>query len=227
MAKYAVLQSFYASDEWIIFRLNLILKRGPVCQKCGKRIANPKEIIGHHKIELTPENVHDHMISLNPDNVELVCFDCHEEIHCRFGHKPAHNVYLVYGPPLSGKTSFVAERLRRGDIVIDMDLLYQAVSMLPSYDKPNNLLANVRGIQNLLLDNIKTRYGKWYSAWIIGGYAERHRREKLADDLGAELVFLNVSKDECLRRLGLDEGRRYRKDEWRRYIDKWFEQYGE
>ena len=53
----------------------------------------------------------------------------------------------------------------------------------------------------------------------------KYKREKLANDLGAELIFCDVSKDECLRRLDTDEYRRYRRDEWSRYLDKWFEQY--
>lgn len=226
IAKYAILQSFYASETWINFRLLLIVERGPYCEKCGKLIAHPIEIIGHHIIELTPENVQNHNISLNPDKVLLVCHDCHNVIHGRFSNRPARGIYIVYGPPLSGKSTFVQTYMSRGDIVVDMDRLYAAVSMLPSYDKPDNLFSNVIGIHNLLADNIRTRYGKWGSAWVIGGYADRFKRERLADNLGAELIFCDVSREECLRRLEMDEGRRFRKDEWRKFIDEWFEKYG-
>jgi hypothetical protein len=225
MAKYAIIKTFLASEKWINFRMLLISERGNKCQKCGKVIATSIDIIGHHKIELTPENVHDYNVSLNPNNVDLVCFDCHNQIHNRFGYKPGRNVYVVFGAPLSGKNTFVYGHMSRGDIVVDMDSLYHAVSMLPSYDKPDSLLSNVRAVHNLLVDNIKTRYGKWGNAWIIGGYADKYKRERLADNLGAELVFCNVSKEECLRRLEIDEDRRYRKDEWRWYIEKWFERF--
>lgn len=225
MAKYAILQSFYASEAWQKFRLAIIAERGLRCEYCGELVTRAKELTLHHIIELTPENVHDVMISLNPENVMVVHHDCHNQIHNRFGHQPGRSVYLVFGPPLSGKKSFVQERVRRGDLVVDMDALYHAVSMLPSYDKPDNLLSNVRAIHNLLIDNIKTRYGKWNNAWIIGGYADKYKRERLAEDLGAELIFCDVSQQECLRRLEADEARRYRQDEWRGYIEKWFEQF--
>jgi predicted kinase len=225
MVKHAVLKSFYASEEWVRLRLLLILERGNRCERCKNIIPRSKNLIGHHKIELTPENVHDHNISLNPDLIELVCFDCHNKEHNRFGYRPGKEVYLVYGPPLSGKTTFVKENMSRGDMVVDMDQLYAAVSFLPYYDKPDNLLMNVRGIHNQLIDNIKTRYGKWNNAWIIGGYADKYKRERLADDLGAELIFCDISKEECLRRLKADEDRRYRRDEWSVYIEKWFNQY--
>jgi hypothetical protein len=115
----------------------------------------------------------------------------------------------------------------RGDLVVDMDQLYAAVSLLPYYDKTDNLLTNVRIIHNQLLDNIKTRYGRWNNAWVIGGYADKYKRERLANDLGAEIIFCEVSHEECLRRLQIDHDRKFRQDEWKGYIDKWFERYVE
>lgn len=226
MAKYAILQSFYASEKWQKFRLVTIAERGLVCEHCGKPVTKPSELTLHHIIELTPENVHDATIALNPDNVLVVHHDCHNQIHNRFGYKPDKKVYIVFGPPLSGKTSYVKEHMKPGDIVVDMDALYQAVSFQGEYCKPNNLFYNVRGIHNQLIDNIKTRFGGWYNAWIVGGYADRYKRERLAEDLGAELIFCDVSKEECLMRLeSVTDARRYMKDEWRGYIEKWFEKY--
>lgn len=225
MAKYNILRSFYGSEKWQKFRATIIAERGPVCETCGRVIADPKECeVDHYPIELTPENVHDVNISLNPENVKIRDHDCHNKRHKRFG-KSAHEIYIVYGPPLAGKKTYVSQNIQRGDIVVDMDRLYTAVSMLPYYDKPDNLFRNVIGIHNILIDNIKTRYGKWNNAWIIGGYADKYKRDKLAEDLGAELIFCDVSKEECMSRLEADEERKYRKDEWKGYIDKWFEQY--
>lgn len=226
MSRHAAIKAFLSSDPWISFRLMLIAERGNKCQRCGKIIPRSVDIIGHHKIELTPENVNDHNISLNPENVDLVCFDCHNVIHKRFGYqKKGRIVYIVYGPPMSGKKQYVQERMQRGDITIDMDRLYAALSMLPDYDKPDILLSNVRAVHSLLIDNIKTRYGKWGNAYVIGGYADKYKREKLVSDLGAELIFRDVSREECLARLEMDEVRRYRVTEWQGYIAKWFEQY--
>lgn len=227
MAKYAILKSFYASEAWQKFRMVVISERGLRCEHCSETVLKSSELTLHHIEELTPENVHDVNIALNPENIMVVHHECHNEIHGRFGYQPEKGVYIVYGPPLAGHELYVQERMCRGDIVVDMDRLYVAVSMLPDYDKPDNLLANVRGVYNALIDNIKTRYGKWHSAWVIGGFADKYKRERMATELGAELIFCDVSKDECYRRLEADEARRYRQDEWRRYIDKWFDSYVE
>jgi predicted kinase len=225
MAKYAVLKSFYASQEWQTFRMIIINQRGLKCEHCNEIVSKSSELTLHHTIELTPENVHDAMISLNPELIMVVHHECHNKIHNRFGYKASNGVNIVYGPPLSGKSTYVNHHFSRGDLVVDMDRLYAAVSLLPYYDKPDALFSNVIGIHNQLIDNIKTRLGKWNSAWVIGGYADKFKRSRLADQLGADLIFCDVSQEECLRRLDQDEERQYRKDEWRGYINKWFEQY--
>ena len=40
----------------------------------------PGEIV-HHKVHITPVNINDESVTLNFDNLELVCRDCHAELH--------------------------------------------------------------------------------------------------------------------------------------------------
>lgn len=232
MARSKKLHRFYTSKEWLSFRAILITdnirkNRKLICEHCGKEILKSIEAIGHHKIELTDDNVDNVSISLNPDEVEIICFDCHNKEHKRFGYKPEKKVYLIYGPPCSGKKTYVRQHMMRGDIIIDMDQLYQAMTMLPIYDKPNNLIANVRTIYNKLLDNVLTRFGKWDNAWIIGGYADKYKRDDIVNNIGAELIFLDVQKEECYARLEQDIDRQSMVTEWKGYIDKWFNNYRE
>lgn len=229
MARNPELKSFYNSKEWKTFRLMLINERKNRCTHCGSIIADSSKITGHHKIELTVENVKDHSISLNPDLIELVCHDCHNKEHKRFGYrKPAQKkVILVYGPPLSGKTTFVRERKSRDDIVVDIDRIYEAITLLPAFDKPSHLIGNVMSMHNALIDNIRTRYGKWNNAWIVGGYPDKYKRNRLAEEVGAEVILCDVSKEECLIRLEKDKDRNYFNKEWKQYIDDWFEKHTE
>jgi len=109
--------------------------------------------------------------------------------------------------------------------VLDMDRLYEAITLLPRYDKPESLYRVVRGVYNHLLDNVKTRTGRWRTAWIIGGFPDKYQREKLADELGAELVYMECTREEAISRLILCENRRHRAEEYTEYIDKWIERY--
>ncbi len=227
LARNSILRSFYASSAWISFRLTIIADRGLICERCQQPIANQDEATVHHKIELTPNNVHDVMVSLNPENVLLVHRGCHDQIHGRFGYQKHKEVYIVYGCPLSGKASYVRQNIRRGDIVVNMDSLFEAITGLPAYDKPDALLNNVRAVYNLLIDQVKTRFGKWGTAYIVGGFADKYQRERLADELGAELIFCECSKEEAIARIDMDDGRRKMKTEYVGYIEKWFELFSE
>ncbi len=180
-----------------------------------------KDLIGHHKTELTEDNINNLNISLNPDNIEVICFGCHNKEHRRFGHQK--EVYIVYGSPLSGKTTMVRDMMQYGDIVLDIDALWQAVTFQPEYVKPKNCRFNIFALRDNLLDQIKMRYGQWYTAWVIGGYPEKYERERLANTLGAELIYCECTKEECLERLEQSN----KPESWREYIIDWWERYSE
>lgn len=215
------LHKFYCSKQWRDLAFNLKIQAQGKCQRCNKVVSDFRELIPHHKVELTEENVDDTSISLNPKLLEVICFTCHNREHRRFGYK--QKVYLVYGSPLSGKTTMVRDMMRYGDIVLDIDALWQAVTFQPPYIKPNNVRFNIFRLRDNLLEQIKMRYGQWCDAYVIGGYPEKYERERLANELGAELLYCESTKEECLARL---EGSG-RPESWRDYILDWWERYEE
>ncbi|WDL98137.1 HNH endonuclease [Alicyclobacillus sp. ALC3] len=226
MARNEWLRNFYNSLEWKQFRLALIMEHGPVCSRCKRLIADPRQLIGHHKTELTPENVHDRTISLNPERVELICRDCHDKEHLRFGFEhTGQQVFLVYGPPLSGKSTFVQQSKGRLDILVDINEIFAAMTGLPEYDKPDSLLPIARQMRSQLIDHIRVRFGRWHNAWIVGGYADKYQREKIIAETGAEPIFVEATADECVSRLRTDPRLRYRQGEYEAYIRAWFERF--
>jgi len=230
VAKFKLLSDFYKSPEWVMFRKALMIERsdpikGLVCEHCGQAILKDIDCIGHHKKEITPLNVNDVMISLNPSNIMLVHHRCHNIIHDRFGQWMPQKVFIVYGAPLSGKTTFVRDSKNRRDIVLDLDELYRAITLLPAYDKPQELSVNVFGIRDAILDQIKTRTGRWQQAWIIGGYPLNTERERLAMQLGAELIYIQATELDCMSRLNSDVDKLPFQTEWKRYIKDWFNSY--
>mgnify|MGYP002659520028 FL=1 len=161
--------AFYKSEAWRSLRRALIQERGTVCPVCHRDyMADTSKLIAHHIQELTPETVTDASSALNPSNVELICFDCHNKAHKRYG-QGTHHVYLVYGAPCSGKSTLVRQMMHRGDLIVDMDLLFYAVSGCSLYDKPDQLKSDVFAVRTLLLDRIQHRAGRWGDAYIVGG----------------------------------------------------------
>ena len=220
-------QEFYWSDEWRTLVRTLRIERVDddgqlICEYCGKPIVKEYDCIGHHKEELTDENVNDFEISLNPQNIMLVHHRCHNHIHNKLGYS-GRQVYLVYGAPLSGKTTYVNENKSDGDLIVDMDSIWQCVSGCDRYVKPNRLRSVVFRVRDDLLDMIKYRYGKWASAYVIGGYPLSSERERLLKDLGAREIFIEATRDECIERLAADPDRDV--EEWMQFIDDWFEKF--
>ena len=221
------LETFYKSKEWEIFRQVIINERtkpdGLIYdEETGKPIVKPYDLILHHKEPLTEENVNDATIAFNPANIEVVSFKTHNRIHDRLG-MGRREVFLVYGPPLAGKTTWVQNSKSDGDLVIDMDNLWQAVTGLPRYSKPAKLRSVVFRLRDDLLDAVKHRFGKWTKAYIIGGYPSTGERERLTKELQATPVFIQATQDECMQRLQETEDRN--RDEWAEYISEWFSRY--
>lgn len=74
------LERFYKSDRWHLTRAIVITRANGLCERCGK--------VGtevHHIIHLTIDNVDNVSISINPKNLILLCKDCHNKEHHRFG----------------------------------------------------------------------------------------------------------------------------------------------
>ena len=222
------LSDFYKSKLWIDFRALCIAQRtredGFVYDEItGRPIVKAYDIIAHHKIPLTLENVNDFNISLNPDNIQLVSFKTHNEIHERFGVYNRH-VYLVYGCPLAGKKTYVKERAGLHDLIIDIDKIYQCITNNPMYVKSGRLYDNMRTVEQALLGDIQRNNGRWVNAFIIGGYPYKRDREEMFIKYGAESIYIECDIDTAINRLNtLPEGRDVK--EYTKHINQWFNRY--
>lgn len=206
------LQKFYKSKQWESFRKVIIDQRTDAdgyvhCAICGKPILKTYDLIVHHKKELSEDNVSDAMISLNPDNVECVHFRCHNQIHERFGFQkssPAYikkHVYIVYGSPCAGKTTWVQDVATQDDLIVDMDSIWQMISVNDRFIKPESLKSVVFEMRDKMYDIIKYRSGKWHNAYIITGGALIGDRDRLKQRIGADdMVFIDTPKEICLER---------------------------
>lgn len=74
-------ESFYKSKRWQANRDAYAGSVGGLCEACARMgLVVPGEIV-HHKVELTPENIHNPIIAMDWSNLELVCRDCHGKRH--------------------------------------------------------------------------------------------------------------------------------------------------
>lgn len=223
-------EKFYRSDKWERFREIVIAQRQNergeiICAHCGKPITAAYDCVAHHKIELTDNNVDDYRISLNPELIELIHFKCHNREHNRFSGKFIQKVYLVYGSPCSGKSSWVESVALEDDLILDIDKIWDALCIAGRYKKQsgkynNRVKANVFAVRDSILEQIKIRKGFWRNAYIIGGYPLRTERDRLCEMLRAEPIFINTPREECLKRCEAE-----RPEAWKDYINNWFAEF--
>lgn len=224
------LADFYRSKAWEAFIRVLAAERTDengeiICANCGKPIVHKYDRIAHHcNTFLTLANVNDAAVALNPDNIAFVHHRCHNEIHERFGFGHPYiprikKVYVVHGSPCSGKSTYVDIVAGPGDLVLDMDAIWACISHGQADGhacRDDRLKRNVFRVRDCILDMIKTRYGNWNNAYIIGGYPRQAERERLATIYGAEMVHIDTPREVCMERAA------QRPKEWSGYItDYW------
>ena len=203
----------------------MVLSRQPYCVECLR-----------HGITVRATDV-DHIVPRRDggrdvaENLQSLCHSCHSK---KTGHEKKRTsfavskipVTIVGGPPGAGKTTYVNQHKLNGDLVLDVDALYVALSGgLDWYDKPDALLpfvlaARDGAIRRLAMDS-SVRH-----AWIITSESDLRKLLTLKQQLGASLHMLEVDRLECMRRISKDERRGPNAYElWYHIVKKWFDRW--
>ena len=237
MRNYTTKASFYAGDDWANCKaqvLNERLKGDAVyCEHCGEAILknfNPQEknnagaMVFHHTIPLTAANMNNADISINPRRIQILHWSCHNIVHGRFSGQntqPEKKVYLITGAPCSGKTTFARERMEAGDVIVDIDDIWQQISGRPRYEKPNSIKPLVFATRDAQEEQVRMGAGTWRNAFIIRGLPLPMDRKRLAERMGAEIIMIDTPKEECLERLRNNpQGRNV--SEYEKHIENYF-----
>ncbi len=247
MRRFENLPSFYNSKEWADCKAQVLHERIKadgtiVCEHCGKPILkgfNPNEknnknaIVFHHKVYLNSTNVNDASVSINPENIAILHWSCHNEVHQRFGFGNGNiiekKVYLITGASCSGKTTFVRERMSLNDVVVDIDDIWQMVSGQPRYVKPNSLKPIVFRVRDEMKSAIAKGAGTWRNAFIIESLPSPIDRNREADRFKAfnvEVITMDATEQECLDRLHANPNGRDVKA-YENYIKEYYLRYKE
>lgn len=87
-------EPFYHGRAWRHTRAAYINSVGGMCERClAKGIIKPGYIV-HHKQYITEDNIDDPNVTLNWDNLEYLCFACHQAEH--FGKAESTNAGLIF-----------------------------------------------------------------------------------------------------------------------------------
>ena len=242
-------KAFYNSPAWQACRAAYISQRrqidGGMCEGCGEA---PGEEL-HHTIFLTPQNIHDAEVALNPEKLQWLCKDCHFKAHREAivrgfekrknrkilthgvwfgpdGKPEPQRVAIVWGPPGCGKSTYIRQHMDPTDLVVDLDLIRQALTMGRREGEANNLVALTIAVREGLYKLIEARDERvdCKTVWIAATLPRRGEREELARRLGAELVFVGQPFEACLEQALADPERRDKLLQ-RELIERWFEQY--
>lgn len=232
---------FYDSPQWRKTREAFLESKNFICEDCGGAAC-----IVHHITAIKPWNVNDPDITLNWDNFKAVCEKCHAEEHAKDMKSRGAaarlngiafdeagnviqqaNVFLVCGSPASGKTTYVAEHKGRGDLVIDLDYICAALAgetgNVHLDHKP--VLSVALEVRELLYRIVQERRGQWERAFVITTIADVREMKAVADELRAEIVLMNTTLEECVRRIRNDPSRARNKVFNMKLAAEWFEKY--
>lgn len=237
-------RKFYHSKEWKRIREIVFQRDNGLCQKCLKE--KDEEVPGdevHHLIWLRPTNINNPNITMNMDNLVLLCRDCHMQIHKASTHKKEglnmvnngvyidnngeikkQKVYIVHGAPGSGKTTFVKNNMEAGDLVVDLDLIKQSISMCSKTESPDNLYEVAESIREMLYKMIESKQINAKTIWVVSMLPTRKQRRELSRRLDAELIHMDADIETCIDRV-LNDDERLDKEKQMKLLDNYFGYY--
>ena len=207
-----------------------VLAETPLC-------ADPFEFhANEERVELAAEV--DHIVPKakggtdDPENLQALCERCHKYKTSNFDSPRFSKRYMrslipvsiIAGAPGSGKTSYVKAHAHWGDLIIDLDAIYSALSGLPWYEKPDGLMPFVLAVRDALLRQL-SHESTVRQAWFITSEGRRSALDKMAESLGANIVVMDTGYTECIRRISQDERRKGKWQMWQPIVERWFKRY--
>ena len=110
-------------------------------------------------------------------------------------------VYLIYGSPCSGKSTYIKEHLKRGDLVCDVDLIYGAISGQNTHDADLYAHEVACNLTSTLKDIIRDRKGGWGNAYVVSLANTDDRLKTDMERIKADkAVFIDTPYEVCMER---------------------------
>ena len=127
-------------------------------------------------------------------------------------------VYLIYGSPCSGKSTYVKEHFKAGDIVCDVDKLYAALCYNDEHKEEIYAQEVAKELRLHLLEIIRNRQGHWHNAYVISLANTREKLSKAMEQVNAdEAIYIDTPFEVCVERA------KDRPFYFKWIIEEWFE----
>lgn len=124
-------------------------------------------------------------------------------------------ITVITGPPCSGKTTYVRDHAKPGDIIVDFDALAVALGSTDPHAHDPRLREITAAAWAAAVDRLTTGY-PGTRAWIVDSKPTR-MRQLAYQRARAKIVKLDAATDELHRRADSDN----RSDDAHRRIDEW------
>lgn len=226
---------FYRTKRWKQARL-AFLNAHPLCADCGE----VGLVVEATEVDHVVPHRGDPALMWDRSNWQALCKSCHSrktarEVWGGSADRPGWSiptglrasaipVVLVCGPPAAGKTRYVQERARPGDVVVDLDRSLEAVGGR-AWERD---AAKVKAAFQLRDEALRSLCGKASgTAWVIVMAPSRAERLAWCGALGARssVVVLDVAAETCKARIEADPGRRHARDAMRAAVDRWWQSF--
>ena len=169
-------------------------------------------------------------------NLQALCNPCHSIKGHLAGelHRPQRDlsgpygttdVTLVAGPPGSGKSTYVHDHAQRGDLIVDYDLIFRAISGLDTHDRPPELRGHVLDARDAILSRLEIRPGEVERAWIIHAAPKAEQRASFRARYNARTIVILTPPDVCRARFEQRPSNDDWAGGWEQHLETWWRDY--
>lgn len=171
--------------RWQKYRAIYLIEH-PYCVKCDE----PATVVDH-----VQDHKGNYRLFWDASNHQALCKRCHDRKTAR-GNMATPKRIVVCGPPASGKTTWVQQRRKAGDLVLDVDAIGATVFGCTEHEWPDTAVPMMSAIREAVVRFVKQRWqGK---AYLI--VSDKHSAQQCAQAIGAEIVTMDTGLDTCRQR---------------------------
>lgn len=199
----------YKTGQWRKQRQAVLDRDAHLCQIGGEHCTRNATSVNH----IVPRSAGGP--PLDPSNLRSSCRSCNQTHHSQEGWRNSPTrITLVWGPPCAGKSTYVQDHAKPGDLVIDFDLIAQSFGSPNTHDHSQTVTDVANRVRNKRLGRL--RLGKYNTprAWIVSA-----NNQALLQYPYHEEVLLDPGPTVAHTR-AVEANRPYR---WHQLIDDWYD----